>query len=61
MPSTAFAISAAQQGEPGDAVVEQDGATVYLDASAAELLDDKVLDAAVDASGKVEFALALQG
>ena len=29
--------------------------------SAAALLDDKVLDAAVDPSGKVEFALALQG
>ena len=44
-----------------DLVVEQGGATVYLDQSAAELLDDKVLDAAVDQSGKVEFALGLQG
>ncbi|MGY2703582.1 MULTISPECIES: Fe-S cluster assembly protein HesB [unclassified Nocardioides] len=58
---TAFAVSAAQAGEPGDQVVEQNGATVYLDASAAELLEDKVLDAAVDPSGKVEFALAVQG
>jgi len=60
-PEPAFAVSAAMQGEPGDQVVEQGGATVYLDASAAELLDDKILDAAVDPSGKVEFALALQG
>ena len=60
-PEPSFAVSAAQQGEPGDQVVEQGGATIYLDNSAAELLDDKVLDAAVDASGKVEFALALQG
>ncbi|WP_395659870.1 Fe-S cluster assembly protein HesB [Nocardioides sp.] len=60
-PEPAFAISAAMQGEPGDQVVEQGGATVYLDSAAAELLDDKVLDAAVDPSGKVEFALALQG
>jgi Fe-S cluster assembly iron-binding protein IscA len=60
-PEPAFAVSAAQQGEPGDQVVEQGGATVYLDPSAAELLDDKVLDAAVDPSGKVEFALAAQG
>ncbi len=60
-PEPAFAISAAQQGEPGDQVVEQGGATVYLDESAAQLLDDKILDAAVDQSGKVEFALALQG
>ena len=60
-PEPAFAVSAAQQGEPGDQVVEQGGATIYLDSSAAELLDDKVLDAAVDPSGKVEFALAHQG
>lgn len=60
-PEPAFAISAAQQGEPGDQVVEQGGATVYLDESAAQLLDDKILDAAVDQSGKVEFALAHQG
>jgi iron-sulfur cluster assembly protein len=60
-PQPAFEVTAAAQGEPGDQVVEQGGATVYLDPSAAELLDDKVLDAAVDASGKVEFALAVQG
>ena len=60
-PEPAFAVSAAMQGEPGDHVVEQGGATVYLDPSAAEMLDDKILDAAVDQSGKVEFALALQG
>jgi Fe-S cluster assembly iron-binding protein IscA len=59
-PEPALAVSAAQQGEPGDQVVEQNGAKIYLDASAAELLDDKVLDAAVDPSGKVEFALAVQ-
>jgi len=56
-----FAVAAAQQGEPGDQVVEQGGATVYLDDASAQLLDDKVLDAAVDPTGKVEFALALQG
>jgi iron-sulfur cluster assembly protein len=60
-PEPAFEVSAAQQAEPGDLVVEQGGATVYLDESAAQLLDDKVLDAAVDPAGKVEFALALQG
>ena len=57
----AFEVSAAQEPEPGDQVVEQGGATVYLDESAATLLEDKVLDAAVDAEGKVEFALAVQG
>ena len=56
-----FEIAAAQEAEPGDQVVEQSGATVYLDQSAAALLDDKVLDASVDATGKVAFVLAPQG
>jgi len=60
-PSPAFEVTAAAQGEPDDQVVQQDGATVYLSPTAAQLLDDKVLDAAVDSSGKVEFALAQQG
>jgi len=60
-PERHLEVSATEHAEPGDQVVEQDGATVYLDESAAQLLDDKVLDAAVDPSGKVEFALALQG
>lgn len=54
-------VAPATEAEPGDAVLEQDGATVYLDESATLLLDDKVLDAAVDPEGKVEFALAQQG
>lgn len=57
----AFAVSTADAAEPGDQVVEQSGATVYLDQAAAVMLEDKVLDAAVDPSGKVEFALGLQG
>jgi iron-sulfur cluster assembly protein len=56
-----FEVTAAAQGEPGDQVVEHGGATVYLDETAARLLDDKVLDAAVDRSGQVEFALGVQG
>ncbi|MCW2791365.1 MAG: Iron-sulfur cluster biosynthesis [Nocardioides sp.] len=56
-----FAVSAAQAPEPGDQTLEQDGATIYLDQDAAVMLDDKVLDAAVDPEGKVEFALGLQG
>ena len=47
--------------EPGDQVLQQDGATVYLDQDAATMLDDKVLDAAVDEGGRVEFALGVQG
>ena len=60
-PQPAVEVTSAEQAEPGDLVVEQGGATVYLDESAAQLLDDKILDAAVDPAGKVEFALALQG
>jgi iron-sulfur cluster assembly protein len=56
-----FAVSAAEAPEPGDHTLDQDGATIYLDQGAAVLLEDKVLDAAVDPEGKVEFALALQG
>lgn len=59
-PEPAFEVTAAAQGEPGDQVVEQGGATVYLDENAATMLDDKVLDAAVDPTGKVEFALGIQ-
>jgi len=60
-PQPTFAVTAAEAPEPGDQTVEVDGATVYLDESAAVMLDDKVLDAAVDPSGKVEFALGMQG
>lgn len=57
----AFAVTAAEQPQPGDQVVEQDGATVYLDEPAAVQLDDKVLDAAVDPNGGVQFSLGIQG
>jgi iron-sulfur cluster assembly protein len=42
--------------EPADERVEQGGATVYLDPDAAELLDDKLLDAQV-AEDHVTFML----
>ena len=60
-PGPAFAISAAEGPQPGDATVTQAGATVYLDQSSAEQLDDKVLDAGVDPAGNVQFALNHQG
>ncbi|WP_426244866.1 Fe-S cluster assembly protein HesB [Nocardioides sp. LHG3406-4] len=56
-PEPGFAITAAPAPEPGDATVEQDGATVYLDATCAEQLDGMVLDASIDPSGSVQFAL----
>lgn len=60
-PEPAFAISAADGPEPGDAKIEQGGATVYLDPPSAEQLDDKILDASLDPSGNVQFALGVQG
>ena len=59
-PEPAFAISATEGPQPGDAKVEQDGATVYLDGLSAEQLDDKVLDASLDPAGNVQFALGEQ-
>jgi iron-sulfur cluster assembly protein len=41
--------------EPTDAVVETEGARVYLDPVAATMLDDKALDAGSDAQGGVSF------
>ena len=56
-----FDVAPVADAEPGDEVVEQQGATVYLDGNAADQLGDKVLDASVDQEGRVEFALAPQG
>lgn len=53
-----FALAAVAAPLPDDHVVEQDGAMVYLDAEAAAALDDKVLDAGLDGSGQLRFAVA---
>lgn len=57
----AFVVAPAGRPEADDLVVEEGGATVYLDPPAAERLGDKVLDAGVDESGNVQFALGVQG
>lgn len=46
--------------EPTDAVVEKDGAKVFLGENAVAALDDKVLDAEVHEDGSVRFALSNQ-
>lgn len=53
-------VTASGAAEPGDQVVEQDGATVYVEPRAAEVLDTMVLDAGVDTDGNVSFALGQQ-
>lgn len=52
-----FAVSAVEQPEPGDEVVDSDGAKVFLTEEASAVLTDKVLDAQVDSSGGVQFAI----
>jgi iron-sulfur cluster assembly protein len=56
----ALTLSLAPEPVEGDQVVNESGARLFLESSAAELLDDKALDAAVDPSGSVQFAVAEQ-
>jgi iron-sulfur cluster assembly protein len=53
----ALTVSTADEAEPGDAVLQQDGAKVFLDETAAVALGDQVLDASVDPSGAVQFSI----
>ena len=59
--ASALAITTADAPEPGDQVVEDAGARVFLEQNAAGVLDDKVLDAQVDDTGSVQFSIAPQG
>ena len=53
----ALAVTTVESGEPGDQVVDKDGAKVYLEETAAVALGDQVLDASVDQSGAVLFSI----
>lgn len=44
----------------GDTVITEQGARVFLESELDELLDDKLLDAAVDPQGQLQFTLAQQ-
>lgn len=55
-----LSVSPADQAGPDDQLIQQDGATIYVDAPAAQLLDDKVLDGRVDEEGNIEFAIGQQ-
>jgi len=57
----ALTLTPAPEAQPGDQVLEENGARVFLDAGAAAVLDDKVLDAQVGADGSVQFAVGEQG
>lgn len=57
---TGFTVMASNEPAAGDRVVEQDGATVFLEPTAAEQLDAMVLDAGKDDTGAVQFGLVAQ-
>jgi iron-sulfur cluster assembly protein len=53
---TSVEIALADEPKPTDQRIEDAGATVFIDATAAEFLDDKVLDASIEAEG-VRFTI----
>ena len=55
-----LSVSPADHAAAGDEVIEQGGATVWIDANAAEVLDGMVLDGGVDEDGNIQFALGQQ-
>lgn len=55
-----FGVAITDSPEATDAVVETEGARVFLDEDAVLVLEDKVLDAQVDDAGGVQFAIAQQ-
>ena len=58
--SPALHVIPSEAPQPGDQVLEEDGARVFLEETAAETLDDKILDAQVDDAGGVQFTIANQ-
>jgi Fe-S cluster assembly iron-binding protein IscA len=50
-----LAMSYAQTPAQGDQIIEAEDVRLYLQGQAAEILDDKVLDAEVTESGEVSF------
>ena len=59
--SPALHVMPTEAPQPGDQVLEEDGARVFLEETAALTLDDKVLDAQVDTEGGVQFSIGVQG
>lgn len=53
-------LAAAVAPEDGDQVLAEAGARVFLDESAAVMLEDKILDAQVGPDGAVQFAVGQQ-
>lgn len=53
-------LTLAEEPTVGDQVLDSSGARVFLDPEAADMLQDKSLDAAVDDDGGVRFGIAAQ-
>lgn len=56
----ALTLALAAQPAQNDRVLDESGARLFLDPEAAQLLDDKALDASVDPQGAVQFGIAEQ-
>lgn len=57
--SPQLALAVVAEPAPGDQILDEGGARVFLDATAAELLDQQTLDAQVDQSAQeVNFFVA---
>jgi iron-sulfur cluster assembly protein len=56
----ALQVTAAAGPGQDDQVVEAAGARVFLEPQVAAYLEDKVLDAQIDAQGKAHFAVGMQ-
>jgi Fe-S cluster assembly iron-binding protein IscA len=56
----ALTLSLAPEPQEGDQVLDAAGARLFLDPEAAQILDDKALDAAIDPQGGVQFEVAEQ-
>ena len=57
---TPVEITLVEEPDAADQTIEAAGARVFVDQGTAEFLDDKVLDAAVEATG-VRFSIRAQG
>lgn len=56
----ALGLSVTADPQPDDQILEAQGARVFVDSDVAPSLDDKSLDAQINAQGQVEFRIADQ-
>jgi Fe-S cluster assembly iron-binding protein IscA len=56
----ALTLSLAAAPAEDDAVVDADGARIFLDPAANAMLEDKTLDAITDSAGQVQFAVTAE-